>query len=73
MSLAAEKGINEYDMVGRDRGNFKAKFGAKPFVYNHYFKSYSPVARAGRELYKFLFYAKQKLKGKLLKGRSEVQ
>jgi hypothetical protein len=73
MTMAVQKGIKEYDMTGRDRGNFKAKFGSKPFVYKHYFKSYSPIAKIGREAYKFFFYAQQKIKGKFIKGNSEVQ
>jgi hypothetical protein len=62
MTIAAEMGLKQLDMSGK--GSFKPKFGAEKVPVYRYSKSYSIFAKTGREVYKFIFYAKQKIKGK---------
>lgn len=65
MTLSAKLGISQYDMCGS--GSFKPKFGGNKVTIYKYSKSYSILAKLGREAYKSIFYAKQRLKGKYLK------
>lgn len=61
MTLAAEKGITEYDLAGT--GPFKAKFGGELTSTYHWYKSYNHLARVARFSYQHYFYLSQKIKG----------
>ena len=63
MRLASKAGIKEYDTCGG--GSFKRKFGHPFTPYYKYFKSYSHLARVGREVYRFKFNFLQRIKGSL--------
>lgn len=63
MTIAVKKGIKGYDMTGS--GTFKPKFGGHEVVVYKYNKSYALLAKYGREIYKSVFYVKQKIKGKI--------
>lgn len=61
MTLSAKLGIQQYNMCGG--GSFKPKFGGEQVPVYRFYKSYSIAARLGREIFKSVFYAKQKLRG----------
>lgn len=62
MTLSSRMGLRQLDMSGK--GSFKPKFGGKEVPVYRYTKSYSIFAKYGREMYKFAFYAKQRVRGK---------
>jgi len=68
MVRAARLGITQYDLCGS--GSFKAKMGGEQVAVYRYHKSYSLSAKWARDLYKTIFYARQKLLGRL-KNKSE--
>jgi len=61
MTHAARRGIQLLDLTGK--GSFKPKFGSEKVAVHNYMKSYSLLAKFGREAYRSFFYAKQKIKG----------
>jgi hypothetical protein len=61
MTRSAGLGISRYDMCGS--GSFKPKFGGQKVAVKRYSKSYSLLARVGREAYRSFFYARQRIKG----------
>ncbi len=62
MTRSAGMGISQYDMCGS--GSFKPKFGGEKVAVRRYSKSYSLLARVGREAYRSYFYARQRLQGR---------
>lgn len=64
MTVSARFGIQQYDMCGS--GSFKPKFGGQEVSVYRCTKSYSILAKLGRKMYRTIFYAKQRLKGKFL-------
>jgi lipid II:glycine glycyltransferase (peptidoglycan interpeptide bridge formation enzyme) len=63
MRLASKASIKEYDTCGG--GSFKHKFGHPFTPHYRYFKSYSHLAKIGRDVYRFKFNFLQKIKGSL--------
>jgi lipid II:glycine glycyltransferase (peptidoglycan interpeptide bridge formation enzyme) len=61
MTHSARRGIKQLDLTGK--GTFKSKFGSEKVTVYNYLKSYSTLARLGREAYRSYFYAKQKIQG----------
>src|SRR5215510_6881264 len=61
MLFALERGIPHYYMGGG--GTFKKKFGGVPVPVERWFKAFSPLARAGRIIFKQAFRTKQRLLG----------
>ena len=67
MALSGAKGIQEYSMGDNYRipehgGRFKDKFNGHQLPVYRFIKSYSLVAKYGREVYKNAMYVKQSLK-----------
>lgn len=70
MCLSAELGIKEFSLGDNYRtiegsGRFKDKFNGLPVTISRYNKNYTILAKVGREVYKKVFYGKQKIKDKL--------
>jgi len=63
MKMAGEIGILRYDMG--NGSSFKSKFGGKLTPIYHWYKSYNPLAKIARSLYKYQFQILQKLKGRI--------
>jgi hypothetical protein len=70
MRLSAELGIKNFSIGDNYRtiegsGRFKDKFNGFPVTIHRYYKNYTILAKVGREVYKTVFYGKQKIKDKL--------
>ncbi len=70
MSLSAELGIKEFSLGDSYRtiegsGRFKEKFNGQLVAISRYNKNYSILAKVGREVYKKIFYVKQRIRDKL--------
>lgn len=66
MTLSGKLGIKQYNMCGG--GSFKPKFGGQEVPVYRYVKSYSVFAKLGRELYKSVVHAKQRIQGRFRPG-----
>jgi len=66
MEMSAREGISLYNMCGD--GSFKPKFGAVRTPVFKYIKSFHPLARVGRELYRAACYARQRIAGRFGSG-----
>jgi lipid II:glycine glycyltransferase (peptidoglycan interpeptide bridge formation enzyme) len=67
MCLSGEIGIKKLSIGNNYRtikgsGKFKDKFNGQPVVIYRYYKSYTIVAKIGRQVYKNIFYARQKIR-----------
>jgi hypothetical protein len=67
MCLSGGLGIKKFSLgdnyrVIKDSGRFKDKFNGQPVIIYRYHKSYTAVAKLGRQLYKKVFYARQKIR-----------
>jgi hypothetical protein len=70
MCFAAERGIRNFNIGDNYRtiegsGRFKDKFNGLPVINYRYYKNYTIWAKVGREVYKKVFYVKQKIRDKL--------
>lgn len=65
MTLAAQRGIELYDMSGY--GQFKKKFGGELVHLQRWHKCYSSVTRVARYVYRSQYFLRQKLLGRFAK------
>jgi hypothetical protein len=70
MCLSGEYGIKKFSIGNNYRtikgsGKFKDKFNGQSVVIYRYYKSYTIVAKVGRQIYKKIFYTQQKIRDNL--------
>ena len=71
MSLAAERGLQTYDMCGY--GQFKKKFGGELVYLKRWHKCYSPVTRLARKMYQTYYGYRQRILGGLAKPAAALR